>query len=483
MIMKKTYILSIFILFALSLGAQNESDHLDTLKMQFEEEAAQSVDDFERYSEEARIEYEKYEAQMRAEYFEYVRSIKGVWGEDSIIDDTRTEWVEYSDDYKSRSIVDFDKGSISIQIALEDIHHYDSAEIDRRISEAIEKMLDSKGSTCPYISTVDKRQTLTNRPILEGLVDFSAYSFGDTAQDEENESTKPRNARKAPPKPTTRGKELELADSNTDRDDNVATNGESMASRIAGNKEDKKSEIERRKDDARRRAKEIADGREKKGISTKKIAKSVAAQSKKTTKKVKGNDNTTRTVVEVQMRLVTDNISKSAALYKDFVAQYSQKFQIEQPLIFAVMEQESRFNPEAMSHIPAYGLMQLVPRSGGFDAYKYVYKKEWIPSKSYLFVPHQNIELGTAYLRILMNQFSRVKDPECRRLCVIAGYNTGAGNVSRAFTGNTNLGKATPLINEYSYDQLYRHLTSRLSTDEARNYVSGVSKRREKYLK
>ena len=183
------------------------------------------------------------------------------------------------------------------------------------------------------------------------------------------------------------------------------------------------------------------------------------------------------------MALVSDNISKNAALYKDYVKACSQKFQIEEPLIYAVMEQESRFNPEATSWVPAYGLMQLVPKSGGLDAYNYVYKKQWVPTRSYLFVPHQNIELGTAYLRILMNQFAKVTDPECRRLCVIAGYNTGAGNVSRAFTGNTNLKNAIPLINKYSYKELYNHLTNKLNTEEARNYVSGVSKRREKYLK
>ena len=165
------------------------------------------------------------------------------------------------------------------------------------------------------------------------------------------------------------------------------------------------------------------------------------------------------------------------------MAEFSQIFQIEQPLIFAVMEQESRFNPEATSWVPAYGLMQLVPKSGGLDAYNYVYRNTWAPTRSYLFVPRNNIELGTAYLRVLMNLFSSVTDPHCRRLCVIASYNTGAGNVSRAFTGATNLNKAIPLINKYNYEQLYSHLTNRLSTSEARNYVSGVSKRREKYLK
>jgi hypothetical protein len=84
---------------------------------------------------------------------------------------------------------------------------------------------------------------------------------------------------------------------------------------------------------------------------------------------------------------------------------------------------------------------------------------------------------------ILMNQFSKVQNPDCRRLCVIASYNTGAGNVSRAFTGNTKLGNAFPHINKYNYNALFNHLTTKLNTSEARNYVKRVSERREKYLK
>jgi soluble lytic murein transglycosylase-like protein len=213
------------------------------------------------------------------------------------------------------------------------------------------------------------------------------------------------------------------------------------------------------------------------------IAKAVAKQSEKSITTIKGEDNKERKVVKVNMALVSDNLSKSASLYKDYVAKYSTSFSIEEPLIFAVIEQESSFNPEAKSWVPAYGLMQLVPKSGGFDAYRYVYKREWVPTMSYLYVPHQNIELGTAYLRILENMFKNVKDADCRRLCVIAGYNTGAGNVCRAFTGKTNIKGAVEYINKYSYEELYDYLTKKLSTDEARKYVSGVSSKREKYIK
>ncbi|MBQ2779556.1 MAG: DUF3393 domain-containing protein [Bacteroidaceae bacterium] len=457
-----TFILSAF---AAGLSAQ-ETLTSDTLRNKFEAEAKSEREAFAKMAEEARKEYERYEQQMRKEYLDYVKSVKKVWGNDTIIDDTKSEWVEYSDDYQSRSIVNFETGDILIEVAFDDIQRYDSAEIDRRIAQTIEKMLDSRGTTCPYSSKVDINQFLTQRPILEGLVDLSKYTFPDSA---EVAQAQPRSLRPAPPTPKVRGKELEMAQAQSTQ---TSSSDTTMAARVmqqSGN------------DNARRRQEAIERAREL--YSARAIATVAARQSPKRSVTIKGSDNKSRTVVQVKMSMVTDNISKNAALYKDHVATYSQKFQIEQPLIYAVMEQESYFNPEATSHVPAYGLMQLVPRSGGYDAYRYVYKRDWVPTKSYLYVPHQNIELGTAYLRILMNQFSGVTDPDCRRLCVIASYNTGAGNVSRAFTGNTNLGSAIPLINRYNYTQLYNHLTSRLSTEEARNYVSGVSKRREKYLK
>lgn len=243
---------------------------------------------------------------------------------------------------------------------------------------------------------------------------------------------------------------------------------------------DEQEKLKEEKEAAEIREKELQDANEE---SKEAIAYQVAQQSKKSTTNITGKDGSKRKVICINMPLVRDNISKSAALYKDIVKKYSERFQIEQPLIYAVIEQESSFNPQATSHIPAYGLMQLVPTSGGIDAYRFVYGVEKVPTKSYLFDPDQNIELGTAYLRILYNWFDSVKDVHCRRLCVIAGYNTGAGNVSRAFIGTTQLSNAYNEINKFDYKRLYQHLTKHLSTDEARNYVKGVTKKREKYIK
>ena len=549
--MKKVLSTILALVSSMMLNAQVvDSSALDSIKAQFEFERGEKVDSFNIEVEKAYREYEEYERKLHSEYAKYQTAIKQTWGADNALDDTPNEWVEYSKDFKSRSVVDFEKGNISIEIALDDVDKENTEEIERRLTKAIEELLESKGSTNPY-----SRQQgigLTKEPILNGLVDLSRYDIEKSAVSES--PTTGKKGKKAPPTPTIKGQELKSNakpkeqaattakqstmqnvgnDRITERQKELEKKREQEANRIAAVKkkeqeakqqaekkkkqaqekeqlkaEEKKIEEEEKarlqaeekkkqaqeKEQLKAEEKKIEEKEEKARLqaeekkrqqeaSANDIAKAVAQQSEKTITTIKGEDNQQRTVVKVNMALVSDNLSKNASLYKDYVTKYSGDFSIEEPLIFAVIEQESSFNPEAKSWVPAYGLMQLVPKSGGFDAYRYVYKREWIPTMSYLYVPHQNIELGTAYLRILMNQFKNVKDPDCRRLCAIAGYNTGAGNVCRAFTGKTNISGAVEMINKLSYDELYEYLTNKLSTDEARKYVSGVSKRREKYMK
>ena len=493
--MKKALFTFLALTLSVTIQAQiKTSSAIDSMRKKFEQDREAISSTFNENVKRAHDEYDKYEKQMRAEYQNYVNSIGKTWGKDNVVDDTQSEWVEYGNDYKSRSVVDFEKGSISVEVVLDDVDENDTEEIEKRLADAIERMLESKGSTDPYKN--EEGTGLTKKPILDGLVDLSKYDIGKSGKSEAISNT--GNGKKTPPAPTVRGKELPRPTAKEESKEKSWNNEGGYIEETRKEKETKANvrlkELEKKREEEAKRIADIKKEQEKtiqlaeeKKKEEKKssgdIAKAVAKQSEKSITTIKGEDNKERKVVKVNMALVGDNLSKSALLYKDYVAKYSNSFGIEEPLIFAVIEQESSFNPEAKSWVPAYGLMQLVPKSGGFDAYLYVYKREWVPTMSYLYVPHQNIELGTAYLRILMNQFKNVTDPDCRRLCVIAGYNTGAGNVCRAFTGKTNIKAAVELINKMSYDELYRHLTNKLSTDEARKYVSGVSRRREKYIK
>ena len=485
-ILRHILIFMFVVLLSNTVSAQVDSN---LSKDAFDKYREEMFNEFDSFRSDAVDEYNGYAEAMRAEYNAFLSSVKSMWGKDNAVEDTKTVWVEYGDDLKSRSIVDFEKGKIEVEILLDDVSENESSIINQRLMNAVDDLLNSRGETLPYKSEIDKQQPLSQSPILAGLVDFSKYNIPEKTQSPNNKNlpliVKPK--KKTPPAPVVKGKIL-----NPDMNKKATVNKSDRTIKKKPEKGAKKSaKSEQYADDDVADDYITEDTSDVKGDtgdtvvanSAETIAEAVVEQSLQTTSTIKGEDEKVRKVVKIEMALVSDNLSKNAAVYKDYVEQYSRKFEIEQPLIFAVMEQESCFNPKAKSWVPAYGLMQLVPTSGGYDAYRYVYKNDWVPTQSYLYIPHQNIELGTAYLRILMNQFSSVIDPDCRRLCVIASYNTGAGNVSRAFTGNTNIKKAIPLINEYSYQQLFEYLTSRLGSDEARKYVSGVSKRREKYIK
>ncbi len=151
-------------------------------------------------------------------------------------------------------------------------------------------------------------------------------------------------------------------------------------------------------------------------------------------------------------------------------------------LIFAIMETESHFNPRARSPIPAFGLMQLVPASGGVDAYNYLFGEKTVLPPAYFFQADQNIELGVAYLKLLNDRYLKsIKNPLSRLYCTVAAYNTGAGNVARAFNGTKNIRKAARIINEMTPSQVHQHLIENLPYTETKNYLRKVFKAQNRY--
>lgn len=168
--------------------------------------------------------------------------------------------------------------------------------------------------------------------------------------------------------------------------------------------------------------------------------------------------------------------------YAPVVNTMATKWQIEPALVMAIMQTESAFNPMARSHIPAFGLMQIVPSSAGRDASKAVWGKDQLLSGQQLFNPHTNIELGCAYLNILDTRYlAAIKHPQSRLYCTICAYNTGAGNVARAFTGKTSVVRAAPHINSMTPQQVYSHLQRNLPYTETRQYLVRVTDRLEQY--
>jgi len=188
-------------------------------------------------------------------------------------------------------------------------------------------------------------------------------------------------------------------------------------------------------------------------------------------------DGRTRTVTKATLPLRKDRDQLSAQALADPVRHAAEKYNLPQALILSVIKNESAFNPRARSQANAMGLMQLVATSGGKDAYAYLYGEKTPPPAEVLYDPYENIMLGATYLHLLNTRyFGKVTNPETRRHLVIAAYNTGAGNVAKAFTGAMKLRPAIEKINTLSPQAVYDHLRVHLPYEETRTYLAKVNR-------
>ena len=104
---------------------------------------------------------------------------------------------------------------------------------------------------------------------------------------------------------------------------------------------------------------------------------------------VPDKDSKPQQMVSAKIKMVPEHLKIRAGKYKPLVDKYCTKRNLDKSVVYGLIHTESYFNPMARSHIPAFGLMQIVPTSGGRDAYKYVYKKDKKPSAEFLY-DHEN---------------------------------------------------------------------------------------------
>ncbi|KLI59505.1 transglycosylase SLT domain-containing protein [Brachyspira hyodysenteriae] len=146
--------------------------------------------------------------------------------------------------------------------------------------------------------------------------------------------------------------------------------------------------------------------------------------------------------------------------FDEYVVPEAKYYKIEPAFVYAIMREESLFDPKAKSWVGAMGLMQLMPTTAAAENKKARYRYNPLD----LTDPKQNINLGVSHLGWL---FSSQK--ASNYILVAASYNAGSGRGRRW--------KA-----EYGTNNMYR--TGRfIDIEETEYYVERVIKSYEYYSK
>jgi membrane-bound lytic murein transglycosylase F len=104
--------------------------------------------------------------------------------------------------------------------------------------------------------------------------------------------------------------------------------------------------------------------------------------------------------------------------WDDLIKVYSDSIKWDWRLLASLIYQESRFIPDVVSRVGAYGLMQIMPETG---------KRFGIDITS---SPQNNLKAGAKYINWLHNIFdTKIPDVNERTKFILASYNAGPGHV------------------------------------------------------
>jgi soluble lytic murein transglycosylase-like protein len=150
-----------------------------------------------------------------------------------------------------------------------------------------------------------------------------------------------------------------------------------------------------------------------------------------------------------QLETIPDDIPLSGDCDLDWIIyRAGEKSGVDPRFIHAVIKQESRYNPKAISGVGAQGLMQMMPAT----AKRFGLKNP--------FDPAANVEAGTKYLKFLLKRFNGDVS------LALAGYNAGEGSVDK-YKGVPPYGETQNYVKkiEATYGKTYHPV---LTPDDAR---------------
>lgn len=371
------------------------------------------------------------------------------WGEAEA--STISKQVVYSEDNKTKTVIDYEKNEVRVSVI--SANNVESAEAKNKANDAIVNLVKQEEKNSAFINVFSDSKDINF--LLSKSTHEPAFNIEKQQRLLTTEITKIHNQIKAQDNQVDR-----LLDfvSPTDPKPNDLVAEEKLI-------QEQKLKVRQEKD--------------------KRIKNLKATLAALKSNKQKRDKLANKKIITYTIPLKHQKALSKAQPFVDDVKKESQRWEgITLSLMLAIIHTESYFNPKAESHIPAYGLMQIVPRTAGIDVNRLLYKNDAPMTQEYLFNPESNIETGVAYVNILNSRYLRkITNPISRTYCIIAAYNTGSGNVARTFNKDKsrNITKASKIINAMSPEQVYNHLVNNLPYDETKHYVERVIKRRDIY--
>lgn len=125
------------------------------------------------------------------------------------------------------------------------------------------------------------------------------------------------------------------------------------------------------------------------------------------------------------------NVQNMVAELGDVIKQECNYYKLDWRIVLAIIRQESYFNANARSHAGAFGLMQIMPRTGeGLENQLKLEEHQ---------TPKNNLIAGIYYYAALVSQFREFGDDKYK--FALAAYNAGLGRVVDAMTITAYFGK------------------------------------------
>ncbi len=437
---------------------------------------------FQEYDAAVTRQVEQYLEDERRAFAAFVEAAGAVWGKGNVWVPSETLWVQYSEALDERSAADLDAGQVRVSVIVPD--GADEAEQEALLREAVRRVVLS-GTQCPV--AMMQRRTPADASDHAAAGQVYVVQRGDSLWALARRFNVSRAALAQangidPDGWLSIGQKLVIPGPVATPDRPVAAPPQRIPAAPEAAERPPRPPVEVSSRPVLQDQVQTQSGQVVTAGNASAFAAEVVASQPVSVTAVTGADGQSRRTAEVTFPLVPDHIRVRALRYRDLALEFAHQYNVYPPLIFAIMQTESSFNPRARSGAPAYGLMQLVPRSGARDAYRLVFETDALVTGEYLYDPRNNIQLGVAYLHILQTRyFRRVEHSTNRMLCAIAAYNTGAGNVCRAFGAGTSLSRAADIVNGLEPGEVYRRLRTDLPYAETRDYIHKVTDRMPQY--